>query len=355
MTAPLITVLITTHNYGRFIEQAIESIFSQDYPVDKIQILVVDDGSTDDTCERVKKYSSRIDYFFKPNGGQASALNFGFTRAHGEIVALLDADDLFVPSKLTRVAQAFEQNAATGMVYHHRLEWDVKTNERRTVVLRLFSGDLRSSPEEFLSYPVLPASCISFRRRNVNSLLPIPETIRMLGDAYLVILLPLVAPVVALSEPLTLYRIHGSNSYYAREQEMTPQGRLARGQLVLILIEAVVKWATDNGGNEKERHVRFFLNRWVLEFQSHCFNVDPPGRWRSFLFLLRQNYVFSSLQTWRFTALNYIAALSGLVLGYRRAQVWRDGMLAHTRRWLRKFSYTTTTGRITLAGRRGKE
>ena len=69
MTTPVITVLITAYNYGQFIEQAIDSILSQDYPADKTQILVVDDGSTDDTSERVKRYGSRIDYFQKPNGG----------------------------------------------------------------------------------------------------------------------------------------------------------------------------------------------------------------------------------------------------------------------------------------------
>ncbi len=338
MTTPLITVLITAYNYSEYIQQAIDSVLSQDYPPDKIQILVVDDGSTDDTSERVKKYGSRIDYFHKPNGGQASALNFGFARARGEIVALLDADDLFVPSKLVRLAQAFRQDPAIGIVYHPMVEWDVQRNERRTSASHLFSGDLRSSPEEFISYPVLPASCTSFRRRDVNPLLPIPETIRMLADAYLVILLPLISPVLALSEPLTIYRIHGSNSYYAYEQEMSLQARKARGQLVVTLINAMLKWVADNRSTKKQQHVRFFLNRWFLESQAQRFSVDPPGRWRSSLFLFRQNYVFSSSQTWRFTILNYLAALSCLMLGYRRAQVWRDETLRRTQRLLGKFS-----------------
>src|SRR5229473_6986834 len=110
MTTPLVTVLITTYNYGRFIEEAIDSVFSQEYPPDKIQILVVDDGSTDDTSERIKKYGSRIEYFYKPNGGQASALNFGIAKARGEIVTLLDADDFFLPGKLARVVEAFQRD-----------------------------------------------------------------------------------------------------------------------------------------------------------------------------------------------------------------------------------------------------
>src|SRR5580692_197518 len=105
---PLITVLIDTYNYGRFIEEAINSVFSQDFSMERVQVLVVDDGSTDDTAERVKKYGSRIEYFYKPNGGQGTALNEGFALARGEIVVLLDADDYFLPGKLRRVAEEFQ-------------------------------------------------------------------------------------------------------------------------------------------------------------------------------------------------------------------------------------------------------
>src|SRR5262249_21648517 len=93
MTSPFITILITTYNYGPFIEQAIDSVLSQAFPADQLEILVVDDGSMDDTSQRIQKYGDRIRYLPKPNGGQASALNFGFAHARGEIVCLLDADD----------------------------------------------------------------------------------------------------------------------------------------------------------------------------------------------------------------------------------------------------------------------
>jgi glycosyltransferase involved in cell wall biosynthesis len=83
-------------NYGHFTEEAIDSVLAQDFPAEQVEIIVVDDGSTDDTGERVKKYGSRIRYFYKANGGQAAALNSGFANARGEIVALLDKVVLFV-------------------------------------------------------------------------------------------------------------------------------------------------------------------------------------------------------------------------------------------------------------------
>src|SRR5258706_16058937 len=104
MRMPVVTVLITTYNYGRFLEEAIESVVSQDYPQDRVQIVVVDDGSPDDTAEGVKRYESRIEHFYQANGGQASPLDLGMAKARGEIVALLDAGDLVRPGEVAPLA-----------------------------------------------------------------------------------------------------------------------------------------------------------------------------------------------------------------------------------------------------------
>src|SRR5260370_873819 len=128
---PLISVVITTYNYGRFVEECIDSVLAQDYPSDRVEVIVVDDGSTDDTAERVKRYGTRIEYLRKANGGQASALNAGFAKARGEIISLLGADDYFLPGKLARVAEAFLQDPGLGMFYHPFLEFDMGTGERR--------------------------------------------------------------------------------------------------------------------------------------------------------------------------------------------------------------------------------
>jgi len=92
MKAPFFTVLIDTYNYGEFIEEAVSTVLAQDFPPEQREILVVDDGSTDDTQERLWKFGEAIRYLRKPNGGQASAFNFGFEHARGKVIALLDAD-----------------------------------------------------------------------------------------------------------------------------------------------------------------------------------------------------------------------------------------------------------------------
>jgi len=97
MKAPFFTVLIDTYNYGQYVEDAVASALAQDFAAEEREVLVVDDGSTDATEERLQKFGHAIRYLRKPNGGQASAFNFGFEHARGEVVALLDADDVWLP------------------------------------------------------------------------------------------------------------------------------------------------------------------------------------------------------------------------------------------------------------------
>lgn len=317
MSLPLISVLITTYNYGRFIEEAIGSVLSQDYPGDRMEVVIVDDGSTDDTAERVRKYGAKVRYFYKPNGGQASALNLGFAKARGEIVALLDADDLFLPGKLARMAEAFQQDPALGMFYHPLLEFDMETNERRESQFPLISGSFFEHLEKFVPY-FGPGDCVSFRRTFLDRLLPIPEIIRMLADGYLSSLIVFVAPILAVPECLTVYRFHGKNTFYADECQMPVDIQRKRLQLFQIEFDAMRKWLGENGYTRKLLPVRYFLDRWTLNQQMRRFRIEPPGRVRFFGSVVFENYMNSPIQSWKLTAFNYLSAFSALVFGYRR-------------------------------------
>jgi len=321
---PLVTVLITTYNYGRFIEQAIDSVLSQDYPLDKVQILVVDDGSTDDTAERVKKYGSRIDYFQKPNGGQASALNLGIEKSQGEIVMLLDADDVFLPGKLARVADAFCHDPAPGMVYHPYTDWDERTNERRDQLWPLISGDARKQPRQFFQFTPQPTSCIAFRRSDLAPLLPIPQHILMLADCFLVYLVPLLSPVVALPERLILHRIHGTNYFCVDEKQAGVETQRRKLHEWQIVYDAMRRWLESNGYTRKDFIVRRYRDVWYLAEQTISFSIKPPGRLQFFWYELRQNHSQSPIQSWRLTTFKYLFAFFALGLGYKRAERFYD-------------------------------
>ena len=314
----LISVLITTHNYGHFIEQAIDSVLAQDFPADQLEILVVDDGSTDDTRERVQRYGSRVEYRYKPNGGQASALNFGFANAHGDIVALLDADDMFVQGKLSRIADAFRSDPALGMVYHPFEEWNAQFDAHRNSNFYLVSGDINSAPEEFFFYIPHPTSCISFRKSLVAKLLPIPEHIKMLADGYPVDLIAFIAPIRAIPEPLAIYRIHGGNNYYADEANLPADVRKTRFEKQQILFKAMREWLRDNGYDRKQRSTRSFLDRWELYQESYEFPLRAPGRLKFFLHLMKYNFRYRKRITLRLLVLNYFNAFASLITGYSR-------------------------------------
>jgi len=110
---PLVSVIIPTYNYAAFIEQAIKSVLDQTFQ--NFEILVVDDGSTDNTREVIKKFPAR--YIYQTNRGAAAARNYGIREARGELIAFLDADDLWLPDKLEKQLQMFERDPGIGLVY----------------------------------------------------------------------------------------------------------------------------------------------------------------------------------------------------------------------------------------------
>ena len=118
MNAPLISVLIDTYNHERYIEQAIVSVLEQDFPASDVEVLVVDDGSSDETPSIVQKFVPRVRYLRKENGGQASAFNAGIPQLRGGIVAFLDGDDWWAKRKLTAIAEAFQANPEIAAVGH---------------------------------------------------------------------------------------------------------------------------------------------------------------------------------------------------------------------------------------------
>lgn len=112
---PLVSVVTPSLNQGMFIQQTIDSVLSQDYPY--IEFLVVDGGSSDETLEILNSYGDQLRWVSEPDSGQSQAINKGWQRTRGEIIAWLNADDLFVPSAVMRAVDALHANPELGGVY----------------------------------------------------------------------------------------------------------------------------------------------------------------------------------------------------------------------------------------------
>jgi glycosyltransferase involved in cell wall biosynthesis len=110
-----ISVIIPSYNQGKFIETAIKSILGQKY--DQTEIIVVDNESTDETRELLKKYSSKIKAIIEKDKGQTNAINKGFKLAKGDILAYLNADDVYEPIAFRYVVNFFKKNPQAKIVY----------------------------------------------------------------------------------------------------------------------------------------------------------------------------------------------------------------------------------------------
>lgn len=115
-TWPKITIITPSLNQGRFLEAAIRSVLMQGYP--NLEYIIADGGSTDDSLKIIRHYASLLSsWSSEPDGGPAEALNRAFSRATGDILAWLNADDVYLPGALFAAAEALEQHEDTALVY----------------------------------------------------------------------------------------------------------------------------------------------------------------------------------------------------------------------------------------------
>lgn len=216
MSMPFVTVLIDTYNHQAFIEEAIDSVLSQDFSSSETEVLVVDDGSTDNTREIIQKFVPRVRLLRKVNNGQASAFNMGIPEARGEIVAFLDGDDWWAPGKLTAVAEAFASNASVGLVGHGVTQVH-PDGRQRTEVPREVSRFRISSHQEAKTFRMqrgfFGTSRMSYRREILLRIGSVPEALKFEADEYLFTLAGLLADVMILRQSLTFYRIHNANLF----------------------------------------------------------------------------------------------------------------------------------------------
>jgi len=132
-STPTVSAVIPTYNRAQFVGYAIESVLAQSRPVD--EIIVVDDGSTDDTVERLKKYAPAVRCVSQENRGPSAARNRGIKEAHGDFVAFLDSDDLWAPRTIELQLDFFAHHPDTEFVFGNMVNFSQGT-EKETPEIR---------------------------------------------------------------------------------------------------------------------------------------------------------------------------------------------------------------------------
>lgn len=212
---PLVSVLVNTYNHEAYIAQALQSVLDQDFPADRMEIIVVDDGSTDRTPEIIQPFLPRIRYIRKENGGQVSAFNAGVAEARGEIIAFLDGDDYWPLEKISAVVAAFDKNPDIACVGHAYHEVDstgqiIATMVPTTDRITLREASLAQSSS--LLGVFLGTSRFSIRRSILEKALPVPPELPFF-DTFVYSQAVAISGATLLPQPLCYYRLHARNLY----------------------------------------------------------------------------------------------------------------------------------------------
>ncbi|MCP6761576.1 MAG: glycosyltransferase [Fischerella sp. CENA71] len=221
----LVSVIISNYNYARYLPAAIESVLAQTYK--NFEIIVVDDGSQDNSRDVINQYQERspdrVKGIFQVNQGQGAAFNTGFAAANGDIIAFLDADDVWKPNKLQRIVEVFQDSNTVGVM--HLLESIdagdklLDKNYTRGRVPNIELAKLILDTGNSWCYP--PTSALAYRRSALTKVMPIDtKTWRLWADGCLIYCTAFLGHIEYLKEVLGSYRLHGKN-YHASKQTQT--------------------------------------------------------------------------------------------------------------------------------------
>ena len=269
-----VSVIIDNYNYGRFLREAIDSALAQTYS--QREIIVVDDGSTDDSREIIRSYGDKIKPILKENGGQASAFNAGWRQATGDLVLFLDADDKLLDHCLEVVVQNWDPACVKA---HYRLEIrDSQGAYRGTyppLNRPLTHGPVLDQVWNTGSYTWPPCSGNIYSRPLLEKLLPMPEgNFRQSADVNLNMRLAFYGPIIAIDQVLGIYRMHGANASFGISIADDLSKLKFRVKRYESFRPAFIEEALRNGRTDP-------LPAWGMETGDHrikmlCRKLDPP-------------------------------------------------------------------------------
>jgi glycosyltransferase involved in cell wall biosynthesis len=215
------SIIIPNYNYGRFIGQAIESALAVKWP--NLEVIVVDDGSTDNSREVVESFGDKIIAIFQPNGTQRVACNTGFARATGDAVIFLDSDDILMPDIASEVAAIWSERVSKVQVQMMRVDREGKPTGGVFPIYDPMPTPalIRSWAAKTSAYPTPPGSGNVYSRKFLEKIFPLDDFCGAFSDSACLSAAPFLGDVVTIPKPLVQYRVHGQNdsnllSDYAR-------------------------------------------------------------------------------------------------------------------------------------------
>ena len=246
---PGVSIVIPTYNYEQYLGAAIDSALAQTYP--NLEVLIIDDGSTDGTAQLIGKYGSRVRYLAQPNAGLSAARNTGIREAAHEYLVFLDADDVLAPAMVERcMAQLQRLGPAFALIGCGEVPIDSRGEKiPRRGFLPLVDREITAADLVVMSR--FPPSVLV--RRNAFTECGLFEpALRSTEDRDMWIRIASRHRVYRLHEGLVLKRVHGANmSRHSRRQSATKREVISRA----FAARAVPRWRVD-----------YWLRVWAVYF-----------------------------------------------------------------------------------------
>jgi glycosyltransferase involved in cell wall biosynthesis len=245
MMPPLISVIIPTYNYAGFIVEAVNSVLQQDYPKDKMEIIVVDDGSTDNTKQVLQEliHNGAVRYCYQQNEGKASATGKAIQQAQGKYIFNLDADDYFLAGKLKKTVEVFEADPT--IVHIGTPAKQVMPNgssgmEQLPVDMLNVSLDGSDLLKRFLQNNMLFGGGSTFAARaSVLKKIVVLKAVDMFIDEFLIFAVLPFGKSYFIAEHLSVWRVHGGNYSLDADSKKT---QLAKSKRLLASSDALLEY-----------------------------------------------------------------------------------------------------------------
>jgi glycosyltransferase involved in cell wall biosynthesis len=212
------SVIIPTYNYASFICDAIKSVQEQIFPKEQIEIIVVDDGSTDNTRQILQPFVDKglIKYYFQKNRGKASATKLAIEKASGEYIFNLDADDYFLPEKISKSINIFQSDenivhvASPALIFKHDKKENTKENVPADILGKPIDGNLLL--EYFYRLNILYGGGTTYAAKSsILKKINIPPGVDMYIDEFMILAVLPMGKSYFVREPLSVWRVHGNN------------------------------------------------------------------------------------------------------------------------------------------------
>jgi len=214
---PLVSILTPSYNQGRFLEETIQSVLSQDYPL--LEYIIVDGASTDGSVEIIQRYASQLAWWVsEPDQGQTDALNKGFAHAHGEVFAWLNSDDTYLNGAITQAVEALHSHPEAAMVYA-----DANLIDEQGEVIGRFPSRSTNLKKLLRGSVHIPQQTTFFWSRLWRIVGPLDPSFQFAMDYDLWVRLAKLAPLVYTPRVWANFRLHGQGKSVYMDDRCYPE------------------------------------------------------------------------------------------------------------------------------------